>query len=258
MHKLYGAQGLIAFLKHDTDIHTYKHIHTIQDLMQDQLPHTKALSSYDCRARQCEALNHACVSARVPMCLCMSMYVRHILECNYCRVSQHMCIVLYSDVLYHFTWCKALFSPVELLILFQCAIAYTCLQVAFGTDFVEQLPETNPQLSSCPRGKTFTSLLDLSLYGLNKSTRFPGYQVYNMINVFVVDQIKCYEFMQYYHPFEAALYRRTSRSLRAIGRDCIKRRIQMIENGEKVPNDILTHILQLTCKSQGCMCSQDF
>ena len=51
---------------------------------------------------------------------------------------------------------------------------------------MEQLPETNPQLSSCPRGKTFTSLLDLSLYGLNKSTRFPGYQVYNMINVFVV------------------------------------------------------------------------
>ena len=35
------------------------------------------------------------------------------------------------------------------------------------------------------------------------------------------------------------------RSIRAIGRDCIKNRIQMIHNGEVLPNDILTLILQI-------------
>ena len=53
---------------------------------------------------------------------------------------------------------------------------------------------------------------------------------------------------QYLHPFEAAKYRNAARSVRAIGRDCIKRRIQSIESGEQVPNDILTHILQLSCE----------
>ena len=51
--------------------------------------------------------------------------------------------------------------------------------------------------------------------------------------------------LQYYHPFKAEEYRRTSRAIRAIGRDCIKKRIQLIESGEQVPNDILTHILQV-------------
>lgn len=54
--------------------------------------------------------------------------------------------------------------------------------------------------------------------------------------------------LKYLHPFEAAKYRQAARDIRAIGRDCIKRRIKMIENGEQVPNDILTHILQIPCK----------
>lgn len=53
---------------------------------------------------------------------------------------------------------------------------------------------------------------------------------------------------QYLHPLEAAKYRNAARSVRAIGRDCIKRRIQSIEDGEQVPNDILTHILQISCE----------
>ena len=54
--------------------------------------------------------------------------------------------------------------------------------------------------------------------------------------------------MQYLHPLKAAEYRETSRAIRAIGRDCIKKRIQLIERGEQAPNDILTHILQGACK----------
>ena len=53
---------------------------------------------------------------------------------------------------------------------------------------------------------------------------------------------------QYFHPFEAAEYRKVARAVRAIGRDCINKRIQMIEIGEQVPNDILTHILQGACE----------
>jgi hypothetical protein len=38
------------------------------------------------------------------------------------------------------------------------------------------------------------------------------------------------------------------RALRMIGRDCIKKRIEMVESGKQVPNDILTHILQMACE----------
>lgn len=128
--------------------------------------------------------------------------------------------------------------------------------MAFGTDFTQQLCETNTLLSSCPGGKSLTSLVDFSLYGLNKAVRFPGYQVYYYNNHHSQNLMSArftFLFMQYYHPFEAAEYRKVSRSLRAIGRDCIKKRIQMIESGERVPNDILTHILQLACKLYLCM-----
>ena len=47
------------------------------------------------------------------------------------------------------------------------------------------------------------------------------------------------------HPFEAEGYREAMRALRNIGRDCIKKRIEMVKSGEKVPNDILTQILQM-------------
>ena len=57
-----------------------------------------------------------------------------------------------------------------------------------------------------------------------------------------------YQCGQYLHPFEAVKYRQAAKDIRAIGRDCIKRRIKMIESGEQVPNDILTHILQIPCK----------
>ncbi len=33
-----------------------------------------------------------------------------------------------------------------------------------------------------------------------------------------------------------------------IGRECIKKRIEMVESGAEVPNDILTHILQVACE----------
>ena len=40
------------------------------------------------------------------------------------------------------------------------------------------------------------------------------------------------------------------RALRKIGRDCIKKRIEMVKSGEKVPNDILTQILQMASENQ--------
>ena len=54
--------------------------------------------------------------------------------------------------------------------------------------------------------------------------------------------------LQYLHPFEAEGYRETVRAIRAIGRDCIQKRIGTIENGEQPPNDILSHILQVVSK----------
>ena len=53
---------------------------------------------------------------------------------------------------------------------------------------------------------------------------------------------------QYLHPLEAEEYREVVRALRLVGEDCIKKRILMVESGELVPNDILTHILQITCE----------
>ncbi len=44
------------------------------------------------------------------------------------------------------------------------------------------------------------------------------------------------------------MYKQTAQALRMIGRDCIKKRIEMVESGAEVPNDILTHILQVACE----------
>ena len=57
-----------------------------------------------------------------------------------------------------------------------------------------------------------------------------------------------HNFIQYLHPLEAEKYREVIRALRLIGEECIKKRIQMVESGEPVPNDILTHILQIACE----------
>ena len=99
------------------------------------------------------------------------------------------------------------------------------------------------------RGYGFRTLVTMISKGIDASIRNPGYQVSawvrsnNWINL-VWDVYT----IQFLHPFEAAKYRDAVQSIRAIGRDCIKGRIQMIESGEQVPNDILTHILQIPCK----------
>jgi len=43
---------------------------------------------------------------------------------------------------------------------------------------------------------------------------------------------------------EIESYRETARAIRIIGRECIQKRITAIENGEEVPNDILTSALK--------------
>ena len=53
---------------------------------------------------------------------------------------------------------------------------------------------------------------------------------------------------QYLHPFEAEGYRETIRALRMIGRDCIMKRIKAVEDGEPIPRDILSSMLQLACE----------
>ena len=48
------------------------------------------------------------------------------------------------------------------------------------------------------------------------------------------------------HPFKTKLYRESVKAIRMIGRECIQKRINAIENGEQVPNDILTQIIRIT------------
>eukprot|EP00731_Ephydatia_muelleri_P008733 Em0004g1071a len=47
------------------------------------------------------------------------------------------------------------------------------------------------------------------------------------------------------HPFETRSYRETIRAMRSIGRECIRKRIRALDNGEDVPDDILTSILKV-------------
>ena len=54
--------------------------------------------------------------------------------------------------------------------------------------------------------------------------------------------------MQYLHPYLMEGYREAARALRAIGRDCIQKRIQALEGGQPVPHDILTCILKTASK----------
>ena len=54
--------------------------------------------------------------------------------------------------------------------------------------------------------------------------------------------------MQYLHPYVMEGYREAVRALRAIGRDCIQKRIKALEEGQTVPHDILTCILKTASK----------
>ena len=45
-------------------------------------------------------------------------------------------------------------------------------------------------------------------------------------------------------------YRETIRAVRMIGRDCIMKRIKAVEDGEEIPRDILSSILQIACESK--------
>ena len=57
-----------------------------------------------------------------------------------------------------------------------------------------------------------------------------------------------YMHMQLIHPFEGMEYRKTLQELREIGKKCINGRIALLERGEILPNDILSHILQIASK----------
>ena len=54
--------------------------------------------------------------------------------------------------------------------------------------------------------------------------------------------------MQLIHPFEGMEYRKTIQELREIGKKCINGRIALLERGDILPNDILSHILQIASK----------
>lgn len=56
--------------------------------------------------------------------------------------------------------------------------------------------------------------------------------------------------VQYLHPYVMEGYREAARALRAIGKDCIQKRIQALEGGQPVPHDILTCILKTASKYQ--------
>ena len=46
---------------------------------------------------------------------------------------------------------------------------------------------------------------------------------------------KSLNFLQFLHPSKALGYRETARTLRAVGRECVWKRINAVENGEQVP-----------------------
>ena len=55
-------------------------------------------------------------------------------------------------------------------------------------------------------------------------------------------------FLQYFHPHKAEGYREAIRALRAIGKECVLKRIKALESGGEVPNDILSCILRVASR----------
>ena len=55
--------------------------------------------------------------------------------------------------------------------------------------------------------------------------------------------------LQLLHPFEAKSYHKAVRALRAIGKECILKRIKALDSGGEVPSDILTCILKVASRS---------
>ncbi|XP_064388742.1 cholesterol 24-hydroxylase-like [Halichondria panicea] len=106
----------------------------------------------------------------------------------------------------------------------ECTL-YVISKVAFGSDFSDQWDDKSLGLKRAKGTGKLTFLISNVFKGLMKRQKSP--------------------FFQYIHPFEAEAYRETVRAIRTIGRDCIKKRIAMVERGVEVPNDILTHILGL-------------
>ena len=60
------------------------------------------------------------------------------------------------------------------------------LQVAFGSDFTEDIEEQQSSLNKQPRGSGgLTYLVDLSFRGLEMALRYPGYRVsINFVSVY--------------------------------------------------------------------------
>ena len=54
--------------------------------------------------------------------------------------------------------------------------------------------------------------------------------------------------LQYLHPFQSREHAKSIRAIRKIGRNCIKKRIESLERGDTLPNDILTCMLRMARK----------
>eukprot|EP00731_Ephydatia_muelleri_P008149 Em0004g487a len=99
-------------------------------------------------------------------------------------------------------------------------------KVAFASDFSDvcQIKLAGLRNITVVEGKV-DSLIQYVFVGVQKSLNNPLYK--------------------YFHPYEAEGYREAIRALRSIGRECIQMRIKALDNGEEVPNDILTCILKV-------------
>eukprot|EP00731_Ephydatia_muelleri_P008181 Em0004g519a len=100
------------------------------------------------------------------------------------------------------------------------------MSVAFASDFSDvcQIKLAGLRNITVVEGKV-DSLIQYVFVGVQKSLNNPLYK--------------------YFHPYEAEGYREAIRALRSIGRECIQMRIKALDNGEEVPNDILTCILKV-------------
>ncbi|KAL5497025.1 hypothetical protein EMCRGX_G013418 [Ephydatia muelleri] len=139
--------------------------------------------------------------------------------------------------------CPKFNSCVELFLDKLAPHAHGTTEVAFASDFDSEWNHM-PLLLKHSRATGVGSLLDHTFIGMQKAMDNPLYQVEwkgTSILPYMMPSLP----LQYLHPFETRSYRETIRAMRSIGRECIRKRIRAFDNGEDLPDDILTSILKV-------------
>lgn len=96
----------------------------------------------------------------------------------------------------------------------------------------------------------FGDLVRLAFTGIQCQLNNPYYQVrvQNGRAHQILGHMHIVSVSQYLHPWKSEEYREAARALRRVGEECIRKRMTAVKNGEEVPNDILSTILQVASK----------